>query len=520
MYNALIVDDEPIEREAMRMIIQENYPGIINVVGEAENGYEAIDLAKKKKPDIIVIDINMPGINGLETIQQMLLEKVEAKFIIVTSYNKFEYAQSAIRLGVEDFILKPTGIESIKSTFVSVMERIDLELESMQSLEKLNSKLDKIRPIIEADIINMLIEGKDTEDYATMFRHLNFSPLRAFVLVCEYRSDNTVFIDRLEIQFTKLGIRAISDISNNLIVFIIFSEENGTDFSSNIIMKKLEIYLNNNIRTDYVIGAGEDVDNLNNLVQSYHTAIKCFKYGKYSGKKLVVLEYMKGENIKKSFSLQNYVDGLVENIISNNTSEVDALIDSFFIDLSSSNQSMAIMHQYSYQAIILIEQKISNRLPYMNLINEITFSREYLLSTGELKYLKGYFKNSIDHIIIKISSNNESKHNSIVLDAIQYIETNYTDNFTLEELAIHLKVSSFHLCKVLKKQTGKNFSDILNECRLNKAKDLLKDDRISIKEVTYSTGFNSPHYFARIFKKYTGVTPTEFKNQCKIKVQK
>ena len=124
MIKLLIVDDEPVERDAIRLIVNTSLPNI-KVVGEANNGFDAIKLFNQLNPDIVVIDIQMPGMNGLEAIQEMLKGGSRVKFIIVTSHSKFEYAQSAVKLGVKDFLLKPTGVDELIATLSKLTGEIE-----------------------------------------------------------------------------------------------------------------------------------------------------------------------------------------------------------------------------------------------------------------------------------------------------------------------------------------------------------------------------------------------------------
>src|SRR5699024_6693095 len=122
----LIAEDELIERKAMRKFIENNFTDII-VVGEAVNGRKAIELAETIKPDIIFMDIKMPGINGLEAIEEISGKYPAIKFILVSAYDSFDYAKEAMQFGIKDYILKPAKKEEIVKALLRLQQEITSE---------------------------------------------------------------------------------------------------------------------------------------------------------------------------------------------------------------------------------------------------------------------------------------------------------------------------------------------------------------------------------------------------------
>ncbi|QGS69502.1 response regulator [Oceanobacillus sp. 143] len=132
----LLAEDEFIERKAMRKFIEENFPAI-EIVAEAENGRKAIELAEKTSPDVIFMDIRMPGINGLEAIEKINMGNPAIKFILVSAYDSFDYAKEAMRFGIKDYILKPGKKEEIVKAILRVQKEI--EVEKIQQLERIQA---------------------------------------------------------------------------------------------------------------------------------------------------------------------------------------------------------------------------------------------------------------------------------------------------------------------------------------------------------------------------------------------
>ena len=142
MIKLLIVDDEQIEREGMKTILDRSFPDLI--VEQANNGYKAVELASSFEPDLVLMDIQMPGMNGLEAVEEILADYPHIKFIMVTAYDTFNYVQSALKLGAKDYILKPSKVSEIRTTVGRVLKEIEEERE-MQAEVTRNEKCFKER---------------------------------------------------------------------------------------------------------------------------------------------------------------------------------------------------------------------------------------------------------------------------------------------------------------------------------------------------------------------------------------
>src|SRR5665647_753656 len=156
MIKILIVDDEKIERDALQKIIEKGIEGI-QVVGQAENGNQAIELANLLMPDLILMDIQMPGVNGLDAIKQIKEQQPMIKYIMVTAYDTFEFARQALRYEVRDYLLKPSKAQIIVETVQKVVTEIIEEKQQFVNHEEDQLKLKKLMPIVEADLVTQLL---------------------------------------------------------------------------------------------------------------------------------------------------------------------------------------------------------------------------------------------------------------------------------------------------------------------------------------------------------------------------
>ena len=177
----LIVEDEEIERKVLEMMLKYNRQDIEELLF-AENGIEALSLFQDKIPDIVLMDINLPGINGLETIRQMQLMHTGVRFVILSAYNLFSYAQEAIRLNVFDFLIKPIQLEEIQKIISRLSREIQQQEESLKTYTKQTEKLKTIRPLLESDCIYSIASMHSNTSITTIFDFLQMPISSGYVL--------------------------------------------------------------------------------------------------------------------------------------------------------------------------------------------------------------------------------------------------------------------------------------------------------------------------------------------------
>lgn len=508
MYKLMIVEDEPLEREAVALLGKKHFSEI-KEIRMAENGFEALEIVGKYNPDIILMDINMPGIDGLETIRRMRDRNVQAKFIIITSYNQFEYAQQAIRLGVEDFLIKPADIPTIRRTLEKVMNKIHLESNSEDTKRHLKEQLTDLQPILEGDLVQLIASGADINGLSARFSSLDMNPENPFIFITECGGDSPVILNRLRSRLNTMEISFLADLVHGLIVVVLLKRPEMQ--SHRELTEEISKYLQKNLSCPCTIGVGRPVKRIEKLNISYMEAQNALNEAVQSNNRFCIHEEKKRSDPR--ISINSYADLLLEKILEQDKDFTD-LTNHLFSELFFSREDLSSdREQNLFQILILIRQKLSDRLPYL-FIEEIFISFEdFLNSQGNRDLQKNYFLSYLNKMKTIVFRAGESRQNVIVQKAIDFIRENYHQNIGMDDLAEYLKLSTFHISKVIKKSTGHSFPDILTRYRMNEAIRLIEEGQLSIKEISYKVGYNSQHYFSRIFKKYTGNTPTEFRNQ-------
>ena len=299
-----------------------------------------------------------------------------------------------------------------------------------------------------------------------------------------------------------------------MMIFFISCKENEQEQYSKEVYTYVKNSLLKNISTDAIFGVGRPYSKNMDYRQSYIEALKAAHYAE-----IIKAEYVHIDNVNKNIpkpvvDIAGWSKKLFEDVWVSDTSYALDRVDNFINRLSAVYEGdFGEIKDNVYQVMVLLDNALKDMFGE-GLSNEVNISLlEEVNHLSDLKGLKLWMLNGIRHIIKIINDNHiGGSVNSIIIAAMEYINKNYTGGITLDSLAENLNISPFYLSKILKKHTGKNYTDLIAELRINKAKELLIKTDMSIKEITYATGFNSQNYFTKNFKKIVGLTPTEYKN--------
>ena len=539
MYKVLIVDDEPIIRKGLRNIINWKNFGC-EVVAEAGDGLDGLELIRKHKPDIIITDIKMPETDGLSMIKQMKEDVPDSKIIILTGHRDFDYVHEALKLGVTDFLLKPSRIEELTSAISRAVKELKFQNQRSEEFDKLsqlftqnisvlrekllydiiyeiNTNRDDIKEKLElfqtrqGDFRMLLVqndaEESDGSDISQYDRHLyQFGIINTFI---------EIFSDKFDVLHVTLDTVGIA--------FIVMPREGVEDELAETINKKctyLQEIINNCFGFTVTIAISSEGSDFTELPQKFGECRAALEHKFYLGNNSII--YHSDVNTFFRYDdhsmLEKLEKALLEGIKSGNETAVEGRLKDI----------------YSYIRNIDPSQKEFIKNFYWNTITSINNIRLSLMSSedgrkveytelsglygliekcGNADELHTLLEESARSVVSKVNNYNNKSIKLILRKAVEYLQTHYHEPITLNEVAEHTFVSTYYISRMFKKEMGKNFVDYLNELRIEKAKELLKDVRYKTYEVAEKVGIPDAHYFSRLFKKYVGMTPTEYREQ-------
>jgi len=546
MFKVLIIDDEPIIRKGLRNII--NWKQFdCEICGEAADGLEGSELVKTLKPDIIFTDIKMPEIDGLEMLKEIRDLVPNTKIIILTGYREFNYAQEALKYGAFDYILKPSKIEELTFVVKKAVKELRFTKSKNEEIGKLKNLLEQNIPVLREkllyDIIYGIVSDEDVINEKLKFFNLNLYNYTLMLVDNEGAEldpadDESVGISQYDSHLYLLGI------------INVFEEMFQDSFNVT------SISLNNN-KVAFIIQYLKDKDCYDEIVQTkcafvQEMILSCFGFTvsiaiSSCGEKAVELpdkfkecqqalehKFYMGNNSIIFFKdlnsffkcedysvLENYQKRLIESIKTGNENLVRDILKELFQHIENTCCiSKEYLKNFCWNTASLINNIRVSVFSAENDINEKNKDISGLLrlieKSDSIAELNEVLKEISLSVVAKVNNFNNKKIKLILKKAVDYLSLHYSEQVTLSEVADYTYVSTYYLSRMFKKELGKNFIDYLNEIRILKAKELLKDPKYKSYEIAEMVGILDAHYFSRLFKKYEGLSPTEYRDSAQI----
>ncbi len=536
MFKVLIVDDESIIRKGLKNIIDWRSLGC-EVCGEARDGIEGIRMIRELRPDIIITDINMPEIDGLSMINETKQLLPGSKIIILTGYRDFEYIQEAIRLGAFDYVLKPSKIEDltaiVKKAILELQRGCKLEEELLSLRKHFESKIPVLRQKLLYDVMFRI--NTKREEILEELSLYDISVEDFIIMAVETDEDSQENVkSQYERHLYQFGIIntfeemlgadfRVADvpINSKTVLFIIqTTEKNQEEMFGHIYRDavSLQELVRNCFSFTVTISISTRGKGAFELADKAREALEALDYKFYMGKNTIIL-YDDLKSFYKSTdfsSLENYERILVQKVKSGNGESVSLVLRDMMKCVNDCKLDKDSIRKFYWNAINMIytlptAMKLEDGGSETRGITEILGMLEQCES---LMDLNGLLEEIALDIAKRINNYNRRTINSTLQKALDYISSKYSEPITLNEVAEHTYVSIYYLSRMFTKELGKNYVDYLNEIRIEKAKEYLRDSCYKTYEIAELVGIKDAHYFSKLFKKYTGVTPSEYKSSC------
>lgn len=520
MYSILLTDDEQIVTDSLAFIIEKNFPGQCNIF-KAGSGSEAIHTCRTNKIDIIFMDINMPGLNGLEAINEIKQFNPAAVVIILSAFDKFQYAQEAMSLGAFRYLTKPVNRNLVTQTVRNAMGIIDSIQGKLSNDIEIKEKLSFVSNIVESDFIySSIFAQTDSKDLHRYFDYFKMPEDCYFYMSIELPAISSE--RRYEVYLTVRDIVVSASpcivgpfMSGRIVVFVPF--ESSGDQQGDLVWQKdfvreifssLSVKVGINVR----IGVGLFFDNLKDTVAAYNTALEALNsIPAGGGTSFASKDIIRQKDFFADASRyeQQLLCRVSAGDVSGAKSQALLWIESIF-----GNESINLDFIRNSIFRILVTARASASEIRKGYSNDPSFNNTFTI-LGECLNREDfslYFVSEIEDCTRIIFEVRNTRENPVVTKAKAYIEEHIGGELSLDQTADAVGVNPYYLSKLFKDETGSNFIDFVNENRLEKAKNLLKKGEQSIKEVSFECGYSDQNYFSKIFRRKFGITPTEFRN--------
>ncbi len=532
MYKVMLVDDEAVVREGLRNIIDWPRHGF-ELAGDFTNGRDALEAIETLRPDLVLTDINMPFMNGLELSEQILQRYPYIKIIILTGYDQFEYAQQALRLKIHDFILKPITASETRALLDKVHAEMEEEKRRGEDVGRLYSQLNQSLPLLRERFLERLAAtGAGARNMAERLAYFGIPDLKPPYLVTLYDYDGAPrHSDASEQDMELLHFAGFNIIEE------IISREGGVVFRTRedriaaliggqpeSLLHELALRTAEEARRHierylgYTVTAaiGRAAARPHDLPDSYKSASAAldyrFQYGK--NRVLSILDLEGKETAPASVSLE-WSRLLAGTIRTGSAAEIRSLIGPFIAGLKESHAPLDVCYLQIQKVIILL----------MNTMQEMGIDETRIVSRHRMLFSELYRLGTLDEVgqwleeiavgaIETVSDNRSQTMRNQIGQAIAYIEEHYADErITLQDICRHVLMSTSYFSTVFKQQTGETFVEYLTRIRIGKAKELVCNTPLKLYEIAAKVGYADPNYFSISFKKHTGLTPREYREK-------
>jgi two-component system response regulator YesN len=516
MYNILIADDEPIVLESLKFILKKEFPGSFSFF-EAVSGIDAVRLCHDNKIDLGIIDINMPGMNGLEVIREIKQQNSSLVVIILSAFDRFQYAQEAVTLGVYKYLTKPVDRNKISQTIRGALTVLESENNRITDNLALHEKLNAMTPIMESDFIYSLIfpveEHKDVSEYLSFF-----SLKCTSYLFCTIEIPHITRNNRYE-QYVQLH-NELSEYAecvvgplmmNRVIVFFPFgyaASEERYHFFVNNMYRQLSLKISAGVR----IGVSRISDNFRRSVKIYNQSITALNAmpETESGLSFYSDRNTKEQNNRKD--LARIYTTLAARLQVGDLQSVTNLFNSLCAGLSDYyDGTLDCIKNDLFELLVLMRHKANERDHEFGGIGAFYDTFGTLQQMNNFDELKKYVLTCLTSCTQVFKNLQSEKFPPQIEKVRDYVTAHLSENVTLDAAAALIHVHPAYLSKQFREVTGENFIDFETSVRIDKAKELLYKTLLSVKEITYSVGYNDQNYFSKLFKKHTGQTPTEYR---------
>lgn len=510
----MIIDDEPNIREGLKTLIDWEKLHC-TIIGEAQNGVEGIDKILLLVPDLVIVDIKMPEIDGIQLIETITKQGVKTEFIVLSGYQDFNYAKRAMECGVNHYILKPIEEELLEQKVSKIYDSWIHNMEK-QIAQEHQCQLSK-----EQMIKYLAMGHEEVEPYINSeagYEELN----HWYELNLPWQSYTVLLVDTIEekLNFKERDLmkRYFNERVHNKCQEICFEIEGlfgivikNRKFDKHYgSLEFLRKWVFKNFNKEAIITIGITVKELNELSRSYAFAKYLMDHRFLYGNQTILQEQSIHQRNKGPYtSYEKDETELYQAVCTNQQDLVNQLLEEMrsFMETSGWNSERVkafYLHIYVSVMTSLIEHQ--HGLLEREFLSPKVF--ETLYHQSNLFKLHGFIKYQFLTICGYIE---EMKPQKTLGKVIDYIEHHFQEDMKIETLSKLFHYSNNYLGKQLKKETGKSFNSILDELRIEEAQKLLKNTELRIYEVSKRTGFNDPDYFTTKFKKQTGLSPKEYR---------
>lgn len=519
MMKIMIVDDMPVFREYLTNCIDWNAYGF-ELCCEAKNGKEALEKFEDFYPDIVLTDITMPHIDGLELAERLLKDYPDTSVVLITGHSEFEYARQALKLGVYDYIVKPFEKEELVLTLLKLQDNINKLVEREIEKDKISKEKREmaLRKLIYFD------KSAHTPDLIKILANEKITFPTEFFLVCTLSIAKYDNPDKVEEVFkwesTILNIldsmlvidgkaEMFKDFEGNLVTILNFQTKEQLMEYKGYEFEDLIKIIKEHLAFDISVGISDYCFNIEKIQDAYYETLQALS-NQYTDNNRTIFDYKKTGLVgANTFYSWDVIEGINANLEILNYDNIEKII-SEELDNVEINVRMELKEMMYMSLLGLLLAYIMEVGRSIDDILSADFNPYDLLSKSKTHQKKKDFilkcyKTVIDYQL----DNMDTEAYLMAAKAREYIEKNYSNsNLSIDDISRHLLLNQTYLRRMFKSEVNMTIMDFLIKTRMDKARELVINTQYKIADIGKMVGYGDPSYFSKSFKKYHGVSPS------------
>lgn len=525
MLRILLTDDEPLAVDAMEYILQKRF-GDKLFIDKAYSGKEAVESCMNSRPDIVVMDINMPGLDGMEAILKIKEIYRDIHFLIVTALEYFDYAVESVKMEeIEDYILKPLKKDLFVAAIERVLEKIEAQKQAKKRTLEMEEQMQLAISILEKNFIGFICVDGYGKDYIAEYCELfSITGKRAYVLMMEFEDQssqggaNGIGVGVLGVKYYKEYCNIlkrmcnciIGDIIRNRLVVLVYGEFGQGSYEEK--KDAVQIALKLLQRADYFgsrasISIGRPYA-VTEARRSYLEALQAnYRRLEYTTDTLIYHIDDIGE-AKEEYIETDGEEKLIGCILKGEKEAALTVIQDIYMHLRRGGKSVGLNRAKNCTLSIAARIFAECRKAEDTYIQAL----EQVIQEKSIWGLQKICEQYVSNVLRDIYADKEEKTTGIIEQANAYMLAHLSEKVSLEEIARHVNLSEYYFSRLYKSVAGKNYSDQLLCFRIEKAKRLIREKEYTVREIAELVGYPDPNYLSKVFKKYTGMTISEYRS--------
>ncbi len=524
MYQIFVVEDELLIRESIRHTI-EGMKGPYSFCGEASDGEMALSMMQDLMPDILLTDIRMPFLDGFGLISHARAMMPWLKIAIISGYGEFEYAQKAITLGVDQYLLKPVRPADLIKAIEEMAERIEKDRSAAGTARQDGFDRDEVNRAMTTQFTrDLLFGGADTGALLERARTLNLDIVRPhyLVTVCSFDQQNpdTGRIRNMvrQVMEKETDLLYVFTAADQLALMVWGNDEEALNERVYWLMNILRHELRELCPVITAV-VGRCAHRLGEISETYKAAASLLRQvGVVSAGQIVNI----GDTAQITENIVTasgpFSEEFGQRVLQAKTQDVPALLDEVMEAPEFGRFESMLMRYYALinlmkLAVQIIVQNGRGGTDAKDAAAQLSSQYDIFVASGN----RESFRRTAEQLLTTAMNARqeapaEMKYSHVISRAEKYVKENYRDpNISLISVAKHVGMSAAHFSTVFSQTTGRPFIHYLTGLRIERAKELLKSTNMKLSDIAMEIGYNEPNYFSHVFRKTTGITPKEFR---------